>query len=275
MSLVEQVQYRGFFPKLKVEHTLVTAEATPRYNCIAWSVGITHHWLWPGDAMEDFDYFYSSYGFEADEEGEISLWGLGPYAMSHACRLSEQHLDLWESKCGAGLRILHSLEELEGEAYGRHWKFFRKTLTSGKIKSWSMKEAQEMTTYQLSGSERSALEAQIRLLPPFLQHTFQHRFQIWKATWFAGILAIDSNPASRARGPAFRALLEMGPEILPLVVREMLNPEHFFALQLFERLQNDPSLHGFMAAEHQVPYGMPLSEQEKTVNALRQYFREL
>src|SRR5438270_5474904 len=45
---------RQSFPHLGRDYE-VLGPATAKYNCIAWSIGVTNRWVWPGDRIEDFD----------------------------------------------------------------------------------------------------------------------------------------------------------------------------------------------------------------------------
>ncbi len=68
----QEVTIKGYFPNL--ETWSITGPATPygtsgRYNCIAWSVGITDQWFWPGNTVADFDIFYASYGWSVSANG--------------------------------------------------------------------------------------------------------------------------------------------------------------------------------------------------------------
>jgi hypothetical protein len=46
----------------------VMRPASPRYNCIAWSAGITNRWIWPGYTLADFDRFYARHGYRRLDE---------------------------------------------------------------------------------------------------------------------------------------------------------------------------------------------------------------
>ncbi len=52
----------GAFPSLGNNFEVLAAE-TPRYNCIAWSCGITKSWVWPGANVADFDRLYAQHGY--------------------------------------------------------------------------------------------------------------------------------------------------------------------------------------------------------------------
>ena len=57
-------EYEVFGPSTGHVDELKTKSGT--YNCIAWSVGITGNWEWPGETVKEFDAFYRKHGFQAD-----------------------------------------------------------------------------------------------------------------------------------------------------------------------------------------------------------------
>jgi hypothetical protein len=42
MTPPEKATFKGYFPNLNVNAAVVTDNATPVYNCISWTVGITN-----------------------------------------------------------------------------------------------------------------------------------------------------------------------------------------------------------------------------------------
>jgi len=130
----EAGQLTHWFPNLELNKDWrVTGEACQSYNCIAWSVGVTGDWLWPGDHVDSFDKMYLSYGYvplaadEPRENAEIAYWEMPDGSSTHGCR--HVYGDIWESKLGSSLRILHKLKDLEGEVYGYAVKFYRRATT--------------------------------------------------------------------------------------------------------------------------------------------------
>jgi len=130
----ERKQVAGWFPKLAEKNDwLVTGEACRKYNCISWSAGITSEWAWPGDTAPAFDKFYLSYGYvplaagESEDKAVIAYWEDAKGGSTHGCRRVAG--DIWESKLGSSLRILHRLNELEGDSYGHVAKLFRRATT--------------------------------------------------------------------------------------------------------------------------------------------------
>jgi hypothetical protein len=72
MTAAEQKRFQGYFPNLNVGQVVVTDYATGAYNCIAWTVGISNRWLWPGSSLAHFDTFYRGYGFVRSGNGPIA-----------------------------------------------------------------------------------------------------------------------------------------------------------------------------------------------------------
>jgi len=126
----QKTRFQNWFPNLKTWS--VTGPATGgywvsgSYNCIAWSVGVTDDWLWPGNTVQDFDAFYASYGWTISDSCErkykkrkVALYAYNsdPNDCTHGSR--ETHDCSWhESKCGGAERIMHIKSELEGGDYG-------------------------------------------------------------------------------------------------------------------------------------------------------------
>jgi len=127
----------SYFPNLQTWS--VTGPATPygtpgRYNCIAWSVGITDQWIWPGNAVADFDAFYASHGWTVSNtcNREYKMRKVALYAnnsdpndCTHGSR--ETHDCGWdESKLGSLERIMHIRNELEAGSYGNIIRCYEK-----------------------------------------------------------------------------------------------------------------------------------------------------
>jgi hypothetical protein len=122
----------GWFPNLQTWS--VTGPVTGSYNCIAWSVGITNEWLWPGYTVTDFDAFYALHGWSVSTSGnreykkrKVALYANNsdPSDCTHGSR--ETHDCRWdESKLGPQERIMHIRHQLEGGAYGNIIRFYEK-----------------------------------------------------------------------------------------------------------------------------------------------------
>lgn len=214
------------------------------YNCIAWSVGIASRWIWPGDSLANFDVFYLGLGFVQAGDGAIAAWGLSPTKMMHGSVSGVGHGPRWESKCGADLRIQHSLDELTGSSYGRVVAFYRKRQMASPRDGFGTERPMKDMTLKpyLTAGQRRALRDECARIPVELRAAFAKAFGAWKSTWFAGGLAVNSNPHARSVGKEFDALIALGQPILPLVIEALADPENFFALELYDALQSNEKL---------------------------------
>jgi hypothetical protein len=110
-------------------HYKIIGPATKKYNCIAWSLGITSRKEWPGYRLQDFDQLYGQHGFhriskldyrKQDGVEKVVLFGKkGEQGIrcTHAARqMSDGN---WTNKLGAlPLIKVPSPDLLAGPAYG-------------------------------------------------------------------------------------------------------------------------------------------------------------
>jgi hypothetical protein len=94
----------------------------------------------------------------------------------------------------------------------------------------------------LTADQQHLLREQIDQIPKAVRIAFEEGFRAWRGSWSRGSMALSSNPNTRASGPEFEKLWAMGPQVLPLVVEKLADPENFFALQLYDRLQRNDQL---------------------------------
>ena len=126
------MSFESSFPNL--ETWSVTGPSTGDYNCIAWSVGITDQWIWPGNTVQDFDAFYEYHGWiparncrRGYKKRKVALYANNsdPNDCTHGSR--ETHDCGWhESKCGRSNRIMHIRTEMEGGYYGDIIRCYKK-----------------------------------------------------------------------------------------------------------------------------------------------------
>lgn len=104
--------------------------STQRYNCIACSIGVRDEWVWPGDAVADFDRLYGAHGYHPINDLDFSLdpasdkvvlYGLrlraGVFKPTHAAKQTAS--GEWVSKLGSRPLIRHqAVEAVGGLAYG-------------------------------------------------------------------------------------------------------------------------------------------------------------
>jgi len=124
---IERIREKSF-PKLESSYAVI-GHATKDYNCIAWSLGVTTKWVWPGTATDDFDKLDGQYGFRrmtkldfSVQKGveKIVLYGKkvdGKMTMTHQARQMKD--GTWTSKLGEMGLIRHaSPDSLDGPDYG-------------------------------------------------------------------------------------------------------------------------------------------------------------
>jgi hypothetical protein len=121
----------SFFPSFHGQFE-VLGPSTPNqgaskdtYNCIAWSLGITSHWVWPGESVGAFDQLYAQYGFRRLARADYSLQRgvekIALYAQNGKCtHAARQNTDgTWSSKLGSAPLIRHGLVDAFGNSdYG-------------------------------------------------------------------------------------------------------------------------------------------------------------
>jgi hypothetical protein len=91
----------------------------------------------------------------------------------------------------------------------------------------------------LSVSEAARLRDEIAAIPGDIRRAFERRYQAWRKTWDSPALAVLSDARSRRSSEEFAALVGLGPQILPLLMDKIAQPQEFFALQAYEVLQPD------------------------------------
>lgn len=247
MTLGEKNRFAGWFPSMNVEvQPRVTGEATRTYNCIAWTLGITNRWINPKHSLQAWDNFYALNQYIRADAGEIAIWKT-PAAFTHGCVANAAQGFNWESKCGPNLRILHQLPEMVGDTYGNVYAYY--TRMTDLVCTAPRGFITEKPT-SLMDDQQKALKIKnaVSNIPAALREAFLTQFEAWKATWFVGDMALSSDTRDRADTYSYRILLAMGPEIIPLVVEQLADPENFMATQLYDDLQSDPKLQLNLAA---------------------------
>ena len=242
MTAAEKKRFKNYFPKLDVNRAVVTGAATRQYNCIAWTVGVTTRWIWPGAHISNFDRFYNSRGHVRASNGPVAAWGHGPSSMTHACISGPGHGPRWESKCGRDLRIRHGLDELLSSSYGRVVAFYnkRRVLLADSDIDLRLENASHVKgarKVKLRKEQAEVMKSVIAEVDKQVIDEFETKFSAWVQTWDAPHTAHLSDPSFVRFSEEFAALVAMGADILPLVVEKLTDPDNFFALQLYDALQ--------------------------------------
>ena len=129
-GMLKSREIRSGFPRLMETNFELLAPGTDRFNCIAWSAGITDRWVWPGANVVDFDKLYAEHGYRRLADPDYSVQpGVekvvlyakvtkdGSLTATHAAR--QEAAGTWSSKLGQCPLIRHQTpEDLVGPAYG-------------------------------------------------------------------------------------------------------------------------------------------------------------
>jgi hypothetical protein len=244
-TYTEQQRLRSYFQNLNTSQVMVSGETSYTYNCVSWSVGINSRWLWPGNTLSDFDYFYSLFGYERTMTGTIAVWGHDSHTITHVSILVPDSQPDWESKCGADIRLRHQLNEFKGPTYGRVIAFYSPVNVSD-CSAISILEKLDKKIEPINKEHLQLLKKQIQQVPKKTIIEFEKQFEDWRNSWFSGRLAINSNPTIRTTCYEFFRLVKMGEVIIPLIMQKLIEKENFFALQLYAKIQPNSEL----IAEH-------------------------
>ena len=244
MTPEEQDFFVSVFPSLNADlQPRVTGEATPfelpgAYNCIAWTVGIDNDWINPKQSVEAWDLFYAAYGFEQADAGTIAVWKSG-CNFTHGSVANAAHGFNWESKCGESLRILHENPELISQAYGNVFMYYARSENADTALPTA--STAPKTPAMNENQKAILLHDAVKTVNPAVREEFNHWFDAWKLTWAQGAMAFSNDVRDRSAAYSYKKLVDMGPEILPLVVEKLANPENFIARQLYDDLQAEAS----------------------------------
>jgi len=147
---VLETQYRTAHPNLLTNYEVLGPSSPERtYNCVAWSVGITKRWVWPGSSLEDFDRLYAKHGYRRASNMDfrlkkgvrkIVLYGLvnddGTVKCTHAAR--QEANGTWTSKLGKLALIRHLRpDDVTGPSYGEPVAVYVKGKAKAKAKKGS------------------------------------------------------------------------------------------------------------------------------------------
>lgn len=251
----EAAELESLFPYLDTSNVLVTDEATYVYNCIAYAMGITWKWINPRSnlyALEDqfvnaknegAPYNFSvvnPYYINADVDG----WGNTVADMTHAS-VRYDYSD-FESKLGASLRITHARTDLEGGMYGSILTSFvqsySKNADLSKLKELALEVDKNKVT--ISNQERNSIITDAKKVSQDSNtNNFESLFEAWKQEWKTNPITLFSNNTNDAKKlKQYPELLAMGNYIIPLLLEKLLNEENFFALVLYDDLQQNSQL---------------------------------
>ena len=286
----EKSYARSRWPRMDVERVVVSGEATHRYNCLAWTLGITSRWMWPwrnrAATKAEFNAFYRSYGFRPTLIGEVAAFGTGINALEHGSISGSKPGPRWESKCGGWLRIQHGLNEIEGGIYGRVMEYYTQSqrLAESEIHITLAEEdfmailsqterervrlGEEELISLISDSERELVTNITKSYDAEGRRVFEEAYAKWQKTWYEPECMMSSNPGDYATSQEFRNVVALGEDIVPLLIERLTDPSQFFALQAVAQLAR-PEL--IITTDLRDPIAVLSGEQGRAAQTVRKW----
>ncbi|RJR13103.1 hypothetical protein C4588_01305 [Candidatus Parcubacteria bacterium] len=229
MTQGEKSRFKMYFPKLDVEKAVVSGEATPVYNCISWTAGVTDEWCWPPSMYpgvsekEAFDKFYASYGFKpAPEGGEVARWR-NTDGLTHGSVSGPGHGPRWESKCGQDLKIQHDKNELESDVYGWIDSYYTKTEEASPVRD----------KMKISDNVKAEIKSRADRVSSKVKNKFNKLYSEWQTFRKDPVVQFSSNPKDYCKTGAFDEITKMGISAIPLLMEKMSGGD-FFCLQALD-----------------------------------------
>ncbi len=279
LTAQEKAHAGQIWPRMNVDAVIVTDEATNRYNCVSWTLGITTSWIWPwglrNPSKAEFDALYGNYGLRPSSSGPIAAFGTNNHSMTHGSISGPEHGPRWESKCGAWLRIQHGLNEMEGGSlYGNVLGFYSRAavmttdVQQADIRLQTLRKVQNMKELlSLSAEQLNYVRTKAAQVDKQLKERFDRAYAAWKATWSHPLIAVSSAPAARTQTDEFQELVSLGPGILPLLMEKLTDPDEFFALLAADRLAR-PELHVIRELDDEA---VLLGEQGRAIETVQRW----
>ncbi|MDQ7822207.1 MAG: hypothetical protein RDV48_05370 [Candidatus Eremiobacteraeota bacterium] len=264
MTEEEKASFREYFPKLDVERAVVSAEATPEYNCISWTVGETHQWFWPPQMYpaltpdKAFDIFYGGYGLVPAEQGTVAHW-VNDEGPTHGSISGPDHGPRWESKCGQDLQIQHDRDELDSDVYGKIAKYY-----AMKGAPRAMKQAQPP---EIPKEVAATVKEKAAQVPAGVRDAFNSRYEDWMAFRKSPGVRMSSNPADYCKTGAFKEIVAMGVQVTPLLMDKIASGD-FFSYQACREIEKAAGQGGFEISRSAGGTDEAVSEQTRAARAL-------
>ena len=141
--MINKVILETKFPKLRNTSYDVTSPRSEEYNCIAWAAGIDNQFWWPikstdafwpiplyEETIECFIKAFNQLGYIIcdDPKHEPGCEKVAIYVKENKPKHMARQLTngKWTSKCGKSVDIVHILDSLEGEIYGKVEMFMKR-----------------------------------------------------------------------------------------------------------------------------------------------------
>lgn len=222
------------FPELTWKNVQMNDEETLRYNDIAASLGLHDRWINPLYPIQKNKWLYQSCGCREVEKtsptANIDVWCDSDGRHAHVSRYCGG--SRWESKLGESYRITHGRDELAKGPYGEKAFSFTQPSELGDI-------MKEQANVQIDATEIAIIKKQAAQVVEDVQKRFTQHYDAWQysLTSFPFTYCSDTSDYRFANG--FDSLVQMGEQILPLVIEKLLEVEEYKALVLYDELQKN------------------------------------
>lgn len=110
------------------------------------------------------------------------------------------------------------------------------------VKLDQSKQVDFLTKPTFTSEELILIDKVVAPLPEELKAEFHNAFRAWKEDWETNPITIFSSDTNDAKSlNTYPPLKQMGVKILPLIIKELTKKDNFFALILYDDLQQDES----------------------------------
>lgn len=248
----EKKSLASYFPSINYQNAAVYGFPNSYYNCFAYSMDVTDKWI----EFLDYDYlkfcyndairkYGATYNFKDWNDGSVStylnaqIWGDG--RPLHASRTFTG--DLAYSKMGRSFVLYHTKAALQNGIYGYPSMILYPSYpyrSLSEMDAKTMKEISEDIQENIIFSQDELAMIAGKAKTCREGSRFESLFKEWKEAWN---WSFSNNTASTRQLPQYAKLKDMGKEIIPLLIEKMATEEdNFFAIRLYEDLQDNPNL---------------------------------
>ena len=249
----ERNALRKSFPLVEYSNTVVMNYPSSGYNCFAYSLGFNNKWI-EFSTWDQVRYGYenasSVYHAAYDYmKGATSIsryypvvWGWGNTPL-HASLGGSPHCEAPYSKMGRMWLLWHLVSVFSNGMYGvpvETYGAVSPTRSLSEIDANAMKEISEDIHENIIFSPDELMMIARKVKTCRDSSRFESLFNEWKEAWH---YSLSNNTATTRNLPQYADLKAMGKEIIPLLIEKMVTEEdNFFAIRLYEDLQDNPNL---------------------------------
>jgi hypothetical protein len=121
----------------------------------------------------------------------------------------------------------------------------------------------------LTPDQLAYVHARATAVDPEVRRRFEKTYAAWRSTWTHPMIAVSSAPAARSQSAEYHELIALGPEVLPLLMEKLTDPDEFFTLVAVDRLAG-PELHISHAVDDEA---VLLGEQGRAIETVQRWIK--